>query len=347
MDLRRLLALTVASATVLAGSGCGGDEPAASSDEPTPSDASRVRIGLHLRARRAGRPGARLPGRRQPDRRPRGRPEHRRRDLLGAGRARRRERRGSAPTTGRGSARARRSRRPTRTPGRAARPTPWPRRSPQTAGEQPPYVVVGWSYGGMVAQAFATRHPDLTAGLVLEDSSVPEQFVDKIWDDIDWEDGGRVVDEKQTLDEIGDGRLRRPARGRAHAGPAAEAARGRVEPLPGPAGERVDERRARPRRRISPHEIHVAAEDLVLQAVEEVAAAVEADDPLAPCDDRFAAPAGAASAARRSLAARSSPSGTAWPPARSRRPRTPRGSPSAAGPPSTARRGPSRRASPR
>ena len=38
----------------------------------------------------------------------------------------------------------------------------------------------------------------------------------------------------------------------------------------------------------TPHEIHVAAEDLVLQAVEEVAAAVEADDPLAPCDDRFA-----------------------------------------------------------
>ena len=39
----------------------------------------------------------------------------------------------------------------------------------------------------------------------------------------------------------------------------------------------------------APHEIHVAAEDLVLQVVEEVAAAVAADDPLAPCDDRFAA----------------------------------------------------------
>jgi pimeloyl-ACP methyl ester carboxylesterase len=36
-------------------------------------------------------------------------------------------------------------------------------------GIEGPYVVHGWSYGGIVAQAFANRHPELVAGVVLED----------------------------------------------------------------------------------------------------------------------------------------------------------------------------------
>ena len=42
----------------------------------------------------------------------------------------------------------------------------------------PPYVVLGWSYGGLVAQAYAAAYPEDLAGLVLEDSSVREQFTD-------------------------------------------------------------------------------------------------------------------------------------------------------------------------
>jgi pimeloyl-ACP methyl ester carboxylesterase len=39
-----------------------------------------------------------------------------------------------------------------------------------------PYVLVGHSFGGYTMQLFANRYPDETAGLVLVDSSHPEQF---------------------------------------------------------------------------------------------------------------------------------------------------------------------------
>ena len=88
-------------------------------------------------------------------------------------------------------------------------PDPWPGTSAdalaaelERQGEPAPYVVLGWSYGGMVAQAFATRHPDLTAGLVLEDSSVPQQFVDPEWERFDVVDGGRPVDLDTTVAEL-------------------------------------------------------------------------------------------------------------------------------------------------
>ena len=90
-------------------------------------------------------------------------------------------------------------------------PDPWPGSSAdalaetlEAGGEAAPYVVLGWSYGGMVAQAFATRHADVTAALVLEDSSVPEQFVDADWDDIDWVDGDWTVDEDSAVAELSD-----------------------------------------------------------------------------------------------------------------------------------------------
>jgi pimeloyl-ACP methyl ester carboxylesterase len=37
------------------------------------------------------------------------------------------------------------------------------------AGEKPPYILVGHSYGSAIAQTFASRFPDTTAGLVLVD----------------------------------------------------------------------------------------------------------------------------------------------------------------------------------
>ncbi|MEZ5289970.1 MAG: alpha/beta hydrolase [Vicinamibacterales bacterium] len=43
------------------------------------------------------------------------------------------------------------------------------------AGEAPPYVVVGHSLGGLIAQLYAVQRPDEVAGVVLVDSSHPDQ----------------------------------------------------------------------------------------------------------------------------------------------------------------------------
>lgn len=53
---------------------------------------------------------------------------------------------------------------------------------------EPPYVLVGQSFGGFTAQLFAKRYPQQTAGVVLVDSSHPEQVerlagLDKLPDD--------------------------------------------------------------------------------------------------------------------------------------------------------------------
>lgn len=46
----------------------------------------------------------------------------------------------------------------------------------QHAGEAPPFAIVGHSFGGYVAQLFAKRHPREVAGVVLVDSSHPDQY---------------------------------------------------------------------------------------------------------------------------------------------------------------------------
>jgi len=43
------------------------------------------------------------------------------------------------------------------------------------AGFAPPYLLVGHSFGGLVMQLYARRHPDEIAGLVLIDSVHPDQ----------------------------------------------------------------------------------------------------------------------------------------------------------------------------
>jgi pimeloyl-ACP methyl ester carboxylesterase len=44
------------------------------------------------------------------------------------------------------------------------------------AGIEGPYVLVGHSYGGLYARVYAARYPEEVAGVVLVDSSHPEQF---------------------------------------------------------------------------------------------------------------------------------------------------------------------------
>ena len=76
---------------------------------------------------------------------------------------------------------------PTTAPDRAGATTP---RAPRTAsqsaedlhtllaaaGEHGPYVLVGHSTGGTYAMTYAARYPEQVAGMVLLDSSSPEQF---------------------------------------------------------------------------------------------------------------------------------------------------------------------------
>ena len=47
----------------------------------------------------------------------------------------------------------------------------------ERAGEPPPYLIVGHSFGGLVARIFATRYRDVTAGVVLVDPAHPEDWV--------------------------------------------------------------------------------------------------------------------------------------------------------------------------
>ncbi len=44
------------------------------------------------------------------------------------------------------------------------------------AGEKPPYLLVGHSFGGLIAQYFAHEFTEKTAGVVLVDSTHPNQF---------------------------------------------------------------------------------------------------------------------------------------------------------------------------
>ena len=46
------------------------------------------------------------------------------------------------------------------------------------AGETGPYVLVGHSTGGTYALTYAARYPDQVAGMVLLDSSSPEQLTE-------------------------------------------------------------------------------------------------------------------------------------------------------------------------
>jgi pimeloyl-ACP methyl ester carboxylesterase len=173
-------------------------------------------------------------------------------------------------------------------------PDPWPGSSADALaadlvarGEAAPYVVLGWSYGGMVAQAFATRHPDLTSGLVLEDSSVPQQFVDPEWDDIAWEDGGRVVDQDTAVAELsavglGDLPVVVLTAGGELRGKLRRVWMGYHDRLTGSSSDAVHVLA-----RQAGHEIHHANLELVVAAVEDVVEAVRAEAPLGPCGGRY------------------------------------------------------------
>jgi pimeloyl-ACP methyl ester carboxylesterase len=59
-------------------------------------------------------------------------------------------------------------------------------------GETGPFVLVGWSYGGLVARVAAAKDPAGTAGLQLVEASLPEQY--RTFDRQGWSEGGAQLD---------------------------------------------------------------------------------------------------------------------------------------------------------
>ena len=178
----------------------------------------------------------------------------------------------------------------------ASAPDPSPGRASEALKEvlseegiAPPYVVVGWSYGGMVAQVFATEYPELVAGIVLEDSSVREQFVNPWFGQNGWVEAGRVVDETAVLAEL------------------AHVDFGDVPMALVTAGQHGEDKIARLwvrfQRRLAAlssnavhvealhagHAIHIDASDLEVALITEVVEAARTGTHMAPCDGRFAA----------------------------------------------------------
>jgi pimeloyl-ACP methyl ester carboxylesterase len=154
-------------------------------------------------------------------------------------------------------------------------------------GIEGPYVVHGWSYGGIVAQAFANRHPELVAGVVLEDSSVVEQFTDEDWAFIDWTEGGRDIDTATTTTDVAGLDLgSRPLVVVTQDQLPKPLARSWLQSHDGLAA--LSDNAIHLVAVGSGHEIHDDAADLLVQAVTEVVEAVRTGDSLAPCDRRFA-----------------------------------------------------------
>jgi len=73
----------------------------------------------------------------------------------------------------------------------------------RAAGVPGPYVLVGWSFGGLVAQVFSGQYPDEVAGLVLVDSSHPEQWRSSAASKAQYESLGRLLAAVPWLARIG------------------------------------------------------------------------------------------------------------------------------------------------
>jgi pimeloyl-ACP methyl ester carboxylesterase len=167
------------------------------------------------------------------------------------------------------------------------------------AGIDGPIVLVGHSFGGMVEQLYADRHPERVAGLVFVDTSMAGQLTpaDKTWE----EAPGVLIDMRRTKREL-------EGVGSYGATPTIVLTQSFVGEPDVPASFQRrwpllhDELAARSSNSVhviavrSGHFIQEDEPDLVVAAIEEVLAAVRDGQPLAPCDGRFAAVGGACAA---------------------------------------------------
>ncbi len=168
----------------------------------------------------------------------------------------------------------------------------------EAAGESGPYVVVGHSYGGMVAQLFADQFASDVSGVVLVDSASAPELLNPTWirwfgqDFKRWDDGPARVDLRASKREL------------------QSVARLHVPLLVLTQNYRGDDSATKAFRRSwdsmqsrlaswSDDSVHVVAvdsghfipedaPDLIVASVGEVLTAVRSGDPLPECSARFA-----------------------------------------------------------
>jgi pimeloyl-ACP methyl ester carboxylesterase len=151
-----------------------------------------------------------------------------------------------------------------------------------------PYVMLGWSWGGMVTQAFADRHRDAVAGVVLEDSSLPAQFEVDDFDPSLFTEAGRDIDHATTTDELGDLTLSGlPVIVLTQGDPHDEVPDAELEwwkSVHDDLSELADDSMHLIAVDAG-HAIHWDSEALVEKAIDTIVAAVRSGDPLPDCDD--------------------------------------------------------------
>ena len=72
-------------------------------------------------------------------------------------------------------------------------------------GEEGPFILLGASFGGMVAHAFAVTHPDQVAGIVLLDALFPDELELDRYLDPEWTACSAMnqrLDERRSLEKI-------------------------------------------------------------------------------------------------------------------------------------------------
>jgi pimeloyl-ACP methyl ester carboxylesterase len=159
------------------------------------------------------------------------------------------------------------------------------------AGIEGSIVLVGHSFGGMVEQLYADRHPERVAGLVFVDTAMAGQLTPA---DRNWEEApGVLIDMRRTKREL-------EGVGSYGATPMVVLTQAFVGEADVPASfQRLwprlhDQLAANSNDSVhliavgSGHFIQEDEPDLVIAAIEEVLASVRDGQPLAPCDGRFA-----------------------------------------------------------
>jgi pimeloyl-ACP methyl ester carboxylesterase len=158
-----------------------------------------------------------------------------------------------------------------------------------------PYVLLGWSYGGLVTQAFAARHRDALAGVVFEDSSTIEQYENAEIDPAIFNEGGRTIDLEASADEIGALSLTGlPVVILTQSDPEEEWDASLLESWTQSHDDLADlsEDSVHLIAVDAGHAIHWYSEALVEKAVDTVVEAVRSGEPLAECDDHVWVPYG-------------------------------------------------------